>query len=67
MSRSFDVRISEKVILTLGEAAAYSGIGIHKLQQMANEPGCKFVLRVGSKKLYKRKRLEEFLDDAETI
>ena len=32
MSCEYDVRASEKVILKLGEAVAYSGIGRHKLQ-----------------------------------
>lgn len=40
----YDVRISEKVLLKLSEAAAYSGIGIHKLQRMAETPGCPSVL-----------------------
>lgn len=41
-----EVPIWEKTNLTLEEAAAYSGIGINKLRQITNEPGCRFVLWV---------------------
>jgi len=61
------IRISEKVILSLSEATAYSGIGRHKLARLSNEPGCNFVLYVGSKRFYKRKQLEEFLLSSKTI
>ena len=67
MNRDLNVRLSEKVLLSLSEAAAYTGIGIHKLQRMAKEPGCQFVIYVGSKKYYKRKKLEEFLESSEAI
>ena len=67
MNRDLNVRLSEKVLLSLSEAAAYTGIGIHKLQRMAKEPGCQFVIYVGSKKYYKRRKLEEFLESSEAI
>ena len=63
----YDVRISEKVVLKLSEAVAYSGIGIHKLQRMAETPGCPFVLYSGGKKMYKRRKLEEFLESQTSI
>lgn len=34
MAYNKDVRISEKLILTQQEAAAYAGIGIHRLEAM---------------------------------
>lgn len=61
------IRISEKVILTLREASAYSGVGRNKLAKMSGEPGCSFVLYIGSKRFYKRKQLEEFLLSSKTI
>ena len=42
-----EVPIWEKSNLTLEEAAAYSGIGINKLREISNEPGCSFVFFVG--------------------
>ena len=67
MRGHLDVRISEKVILTLNEASAYSGVGTNKLAILSREPGCKFVLYIGTKRFYKRKQLEEFLQNSETI
>ena len=56
-----EVPIWEKSNLTLEEAAAYSGIGINKLRSLANDPRCSFVIRIGNKKLIKRKKFEEYL------
>lgn len=60
--RKYEVQISEKICLTLEEAAAYSGIGINRIRELTNEPGCDFVLFVGSKRLIKRRQFEKFLD-----
>lgn len=56
------VPIWEKQLLTLEEAAAYSGIGINKLRQMSNTRDCDWVLWNSGKRLLKRKKLSEFLD-----
>lgn len=58
------VPIWEKVNLTLEEAAAYSGVGINKLREITNQPGCQFVLWVGSKRLIKRRGLDRYLEAA---
>jgi excisionase family DNA binding protein len=55
------VAIKDKLALTIREAAAYSNIGINKIDKMLRSPNCPFVLFVGSKKLVKRKEFEEFL------
>ena len=55
------VAIKDKFALTIREAAAYSNIGINKIDKMLRTPNCPFVLFVGSKKLVKRKEFEEFL------
>ncbi len=55
------VLVKDKVLLTVREAAAYSNIGINKLDSLLREPNCPFVLFVGTKKLVKRKEFEEFL------
>lgn len=57
-----EVPIWEKSNLTLEEAAAYSGIGINKLRRMSNDEQCQFVLWIGSKRLIKRKKLDEYID-----
>ena len=58
-----EIPIWEKSNLTLEEAAAYSGIGINKLREITNEPGCNFVLFVGTKhglETPKKEKHEEF-------
>jgi len=57
-----EVPIWEKSNLTLEEAAAYSGIGINKLRELSNRDDCEFVLWVGSKRLIKRRLLDQFLE-----
>ena len=59
-----NVPIWEKANLTLEEAAAFTNIGINKLRQLTDEDGCEYVLWIGSKRLIKRKKLEEFLEHA---
>ena len=54
-----EVPIWEKSNLTLEEAAAYSGIGINKLRKLSDAESCEFVLWIGSKRLIKRKKLDE--------
>lgn len=55
------IPIWEKVNLTIEEAAAYSNIGINRLNELTKAPTCTFVLYVGRKKLIKRKEFETFL------
>ena len=56
-----EVPIWEKANLTIKEAAAYSNIGINRLDRMLRTPNCPFVLFVGTKKLVKRKEFEEYI------
>lgn len=49
--------------MTIQEAAAYSNIGINKIDSMLRTPNCPFVLFVGKKKLVKRKEFEEFISN----
>ena len=55
------VPISQKLTLTIREAAEYSNIGINKIDNMLRSPGCTFVLFVGTKKLVKRKEFVAFI------
>ena len=57
----YEVPIYEKSNLTLEEAAAYFNIGINKLRQLTDDDKCPFVLWVGSKRLIKRKKMDEYL------
>lgn len=62
-----EVPIWEKSNLTLEEAAAYSGIGINKLREITNEPGCNFVLFIGTKRLIKRRLLDAYIEKADAL
>lgn len=57
-----EIPIWEKSNLTLEEAAAYSGIGINKIRLLSDKEDCEFVLWVGTKRLIKRKKLDEYIE-----
>ena len=61
------VPIWEKATLSVEEAAAYTGIGECKLRELTMDEDCDFVLWVGSKRLIKRKKLEEFVEKQYSI
>lgn len=60
-TEKFEIPFWCKQNLTIEEAAAYSNIGERRLHDMLRNPACSFVLRVGRKKLVKRKEFEQFL------
>ncbi|ADU21626.1 excisionase [Ruminococcus albus] len=62
-----EVPIWEKSNLTLEEAAAYFNIGQNKLRELTNDENCDFVIWVGTKRLIKRLKLEEYLAKAYSI
>ncbi|MEI3243837.1 MULTISPECIES: excisionase [Coprococcus] len=64
---AIQIPLWEKTNLTLEEASAYCGIGINKLREMSNDDNCSFVLWNGSKRLIKRKKLDEYLAKAYSI
>lgn len=61
------VPIWEKVLLILEEAASYTGIGINKLREISNNEDCSFIIWNGSKRLFKRAKLEEYLEKSYSI
>ena len=63
-SKDYAVPLWEKANLTVYEAAAYSGIGADKLRELSDREDCEFVLWNGTKRLIKRKKLDEFLERA---
>lgn len=66
-SKELIVPIWEKSTLTIEEAAAYSGIGRNKLRSLTDQEDCPFVLWIGSKRLIKRKLLDEYIDEMYSI
>ncbi len=67
MERNRDIPIWEKSNLTLEEASLYSGIGVNKLREISNSDRCTFVLWNGTKRLFKRRKLDEYLEKAFSI
>ncbi len=61
------VPVWQKASLSLDEATAYSGIGRNKLIELSDDPNCTFILWVGRKRLFKRKKLEEFIDKSFSV
>lgn len=61
------VPIWHKTLLTLEEAAVYSGIGTGKLRELSNDENCTFVVWNDRKRLLKREGLDEFIRLAYSI
>ena len=61
------VPICEKEMLTLNETAALFGIGINRIREMTNDENCTYVLFVGGKRLIKRRKFLEFLENAYSV
>lgn len=59
--KSLEMPFWLKLTLTVKEAAAYSNIGINKIEKLLKQPTCDFVLYVGNKKLVKRKEFEQYI------
>ena len=55
------VEISQKCLLTLEEAAQYTGLGMQKLRDLSSDENCGFVLWNGSKRMFKREKLVSYL------
>ena len=62
-----EVPIWERSLLTLNEASDYTGIGVNKLRALISKPNSKLIMWVGSRKMIKRRKLDEFIDDAISI
>lgn len=67
MKNDINLPINLKIILTLDEASALTGIGIKKIRAMSDEENCKFVLWNGNKRMIKREEFEKFLLNSYSI
>lgn len=65
--KRIDVPVWEKLNLSLEEAAAYSNIGIGKLDEITKQTDCNFVIWKGTHRLIKRKQFEEFNDKLQVL
>ncbi|MBR1842772.1 MAG: hypothetical protein IJ788_05800 [Oscillospiraceae bacterium] len=63
-----DVRLSEKYLLTVKEAASYFGIGEHRIRDIVDDNPEKMIgIFCGNKKLINRKRMEEYIDNLHVV
>ena len=53
--------VHQKLTLTIPEAATYSGIGIHKIEDLLERDDCDFRLNNGKRRLIKRKEFEAYI------
>ena len=65
--RREEIPVWEKAMLTIREAAAYTGIGVDKLREMSDEESCDYILWVGTRRMFKRRKLEEFLEGTYSV
>lgn len=61
------VEIKDKILLTIEEAAAYSGISVTTIRGRLKEGNYDFILKNGTKTLIKRKGLERYLESVDAI
>ena len=67
MNNTAKVPIWEKYALTVEEAAAYFGVGTHKIRELSDPKDCTFVFWVGNKRMIKREAVEKYLSTAYSI
>ena len=67
MNKEIELSLWQKMNLTLDEASEYTGIGKTKLRELSDKESCPFVLWNGTKRLFKRKKLEEYLEETNCL
>lgn len=67
MREENSIPIWEKMLLSTDEAMEYTGIGRDKLRELSESSCQDCVVWIGRKRLFKRKKLEEFLEQAYSI
>ena len=67
MNKEIEIPLWQKMNLTLDEASEYTGIGKTKLRELSDKESCSFVLWNGAKRLFKRKKLEEYLEETNCL
>lgn len=63
----YEVPLWYKPTLHIAEASAYSGIGTGKLYELTNPEDCPFVLWVGTRRMIKRRKFDEYIENAYSI
>jgi excisionase family DNA binding protein len=66
-SKQREVPIWERTLLTINEASDYTGIGINRLRRLTSYRNCDLVIWVGNRRMIKRKKLDEYLENSTTV
>ncbi|MCI9197324.1 MAG: helix-turn-helix domain-containing protein [Lachnospiraceae bacterium] len=61
------VEVKDKILLTIEEAAAYSGISATTIRGRLREGDYDFILKNGTKTMIKRRRFEKYLENVDAI
>lgn len=67
MNSAVTVPIWEKYNLNVQEASEYFNIGVNKIRELSNSPDCPFVLWVGNKRLIKRVKFQQYLEQVYSV
>ena len=62
MGESQKVRLADKTVINIFEAAAYTGIGINRLAKLEKVKNCDFIIYRGAERLFIRKKLATYLE-----
>lgn len=62
-----NIPVWEKAVLTIPEAAEYSGIGRGRLRKLCDDPDCSFSFKVGNRRMVKRKEFDQFISTTKAI
>lgn len=62
-----EIGLEKKCLLTIEEAALYTGLGQNKLRDISSNESCDFVLWNGAKRMFKREKLKDYLYNSYSI
>lgn len=65
--KKHEVPIWERTLISVYEAADLTGIGTTRLRHIAATPRTDLVVWVGSRMMFKRKKLEEYLEKSVSV
>lgn len=67
MKEAPKVEIKDKILLSIEEAAAYSGISVTTLRERIREGNYDFILKNGTRTMIKRRGFERYLENVDAI
>ena len=59
---TYDIPLWNKPIMSVAEAAMYTGLSANKIYERTSDEKCSFVIWIGSRRVIKRKSFEKYLE-----